>query len=88
MKRDTGDDASPTSGLVVRPPVEPGEINCRMWSFEEEEVNYYTCTKISDRYLMEVEEFFMLNPGLEPDCSNIEPNTRYCVRGCKLSEFL
>ena len=93
MKRAIGVDIDDFASATARPtpiqrrPVEVGEINCRLWSFGQKEVNYYTCTKLSDKYEIEVETFFMLNPDIKLDCSNVEPATRYCVRGCKLSEF-
>lgn len=78
----------PMEGREIQREIQPGEINCRLEADEEEEVNYNTCENIADRYDMEVKEFFFLNPDLKPDCSNIEPNTRYCVRGCKLTSSL
>lgn len=69
-------------GHIETPEIQPGEINCRLWSFKEEEVNHDTCMEIADGHDMEMAEFFFLNPDLKPDCSNIEPHTTYCVRGC------
>ncbi|KAI1371647.1 carbohydrate-binding module family 50 [Hypoxylon crocopeplum] len=61
--------------------VEPGEINCRYRGSTYEDVNYYTCTQLAERYEITIEKFFMLNPDLDPDCGNIQPNTDYCVDG-------
>ncbi|KAH8698048.1 hypothetical protein GQ44DRAFT_744344 [Phaeosphaeriaceae sp. PMI808] len=59
----------------------PGEINCRSWVDTDEDVNYYTCTAIADRFQITNEKFFMLNPEIKADCSNIVPLTTYCVAG-------
>lgn len=62
---------------------EPGEVTCRYWAKTESEVNYFSCTDLSNRYVVLLADFFKLNPGLKTDCSNIQPNTKYCVDGCK-----
>ncbi len=62
-----------------------GDIVCRFPGRTYADVNYYTCTELADRYKISLKEFFMLNPGLDPDCSNIKPYTVYCVDGCKSS---
>lgn len=67
---------------------EPGEINCRNWGNTYSTVNYYTCTELSNKYDIDVEHFFMLNPELTLDCKNIKPNTAYCVSGCKFRPSL
>ncbi|KAF1842320.1 carbohydrate-binding module family 18 protein [Cucurbitaria berberidis CBS 394.84] len=58
-----------------------GEINCRSWGKTYDTVNYYTCTEISNKYQITTDFFFSLNPTLKPDCSNIKPQSRYCVDG-------
>lgn len=68
---------------IVLGTAKPGEVNCRYASQTGSDVNYYTCTQLAERYEISVEEFFLINPMLEPDCSNIEPSTEYCVDGCK-----
>lgn len=60
-----------------------GEINCRYSALTGNDVNYYTCTQLADKYDISNEAFFKINPKLLPDCSNIQPDTLYCVRGCK-----
>jgi hypothetical protein len=60
-----------------------GEINCRYWTTTPAEVNHYTCLKISQRYSIFKDKLLKLNPNLAHDCSNVQPNTDYCVRGCK-----
>ncbi|KAH8174083.1 CFEM domain-containing protein [Sarocladium implicatum] len=62
--------------------VAPGDPVCRFWTESPEEVNYYTCSAMAESYGITVELFFQLNPGIDDsDCSNIEPNTEYCVAG-------
>jgi len=63
--------------------VAPGEINCRAWFDTGKDVNYYTCTQISNMFQISTDEFFKLNPEIKADCSNIKPLTTYCVDGCK-----
>ncbi|KAK1989604.1 hypothetical protein LX36DRAFT_648975 [Colletotrichum falcatum] len=66
---------------IVLGAAKPGEVNCRYASQTGRDVNYYTCTQLAEKYEISVEKFFLINPTLEPDCSNIEPNTEYCVAG-------
>lgn len=61
----------------------PGDINCRLPGRTFDVVNYYSCANLAETYSINLDHFFTLNPTLEPDCSNIQPNTEYCVRGCK-----
>ncbi|KAI1122882.1 carbohydrate-binding module family 50 [Nemania abortiva] len=58
-----------------------GDINCRFPGSTYAEVNYYTCAWLAYKYGITIEKFFMLNPGLDPDCGNIKPYTTYCVAG-------
>jgi hypothetical protein len=76
--------AAPTP-IVARnmPAVQPGELNCRFWAKTYDDPNYYTCTKMAKVYGITVGKFFSMYPTLLPDCSNIEPNTEYCVAGCE-----
>lgn len=61
-----------------------GKVNCRYSANTKDmELNYYTCTVLSRKYGITTDTFFMLNPELEPNCSNIRANTDYCVSGCK-----
>lgn len=66
-------------------PEEVGTIECRYETTisATESVNYYTCTELALRYGITVEQFFMLNPSVATDCSNLKNNATYCVRGCK-----
>ncbi|EFQ27420.1 hypothetical protein CGRA01v4_04505 [Colletotrichum graminicola] len=75
-------DISPTEGEPL-PVVNPGEINCRFWTNTPEEVDYYTCSRLARRYLMPVDQVFFLKPELDKDCSNIQPQTEYCVEGLR-----
>ena len=63
--------------------VTAGQVNCRYSGTTDSDVNYYTCTLLSQFYGISNQVFFTLNPGLALDCSNIQPNTPYCVSGCK-----
>ncbi|KAF3804810.1 hypothetical protein GCG54_00004079 [Colletotrichum gloeosporioides] len=89
-KRDLANFPSPTAGerpyvtpLVTRDIGEalPGEVVCRSWGETDEEVNYYTCTELADFHWIDIETFFKLNPEINDDCSNIQPNTEYCTDG-------
>jgi hypothetical protein len=62
-----------------------GEVNCRSTAPTTDQVNYYTCSLLAITYGITVEKFFTLNPTIDADCSNIQPNTNYCTAGCKLS---
>lgn len=64
--------------------VTTGEVNCRYSGTTDSTVNYYTCSLLSMFYGITNQVFFTLNPELALDCSNIMPNTPYCVSGCKL----
>ncbi|KAK1959916.1 hypothetical protein LY78DRAFT_619323, partial [Colletotrichum sublineola] len=70
-----------SENMIILGTAEPGEINCHYASRTGSNVNYYTCTQLAEKYEISVEEFFLINPTLEPDCSNIEPRTEYCVDG-------
>ncbi|KAK3938522.1 carbohydrate-binding module family 18 protein [Diplogelasinospora grovesii] len=67
--------------LVSTGNVSAGEINCRYSSTTGSDVNYYTCTQLATRYGITNDVLFTLNPTLSLDCSNIQPNTPYCVAG-------
>lgn len=68
---------------VTRPVIQPGEINCRFWHNTYEDPTYYTCTEMANLYGIALKDFFFLNPTVPPDCSNLKPNTKYCVIGCE-----
>ncbi|OBT74629.1 hypothetical protein VF21_06412 [Pseudogymnoascus sp. 05NY08] len=61
--------------------VTAGQVNCRYSGTTDSEVNYYTCTSLAKFYGISNKVFFTLNPELALDCSNIKPNTPYCVSG-------
>ncbi|KAK0657903.1 hypothetical protein B0T16DRAFT_402704 [Cercophora newfieldiana] len=65
--------ASPT-------PLKPGDINCRAWMSTWDDVNYYTCKKMANDWGVSIAGFFKMNPALKVDCSNIQPNTQYCIQ--------
>lgn len=60
-----------------------GDVVCRFESTTKSDVNYYTCMELALKYSISVEKFFELNPTINKECSNIKPNTEYCVKGCK-----
>jgi hypothetical protein len=63
--------------------VAPGEVNCRYTSTTGANVNYYTCSELANYYYITVDAFFKLNPTVDKECSNIKPNTEYCVERCR-----
>lgn len=66
---------------------EPGQVNCRYSANTKNDVNCCTCAQLAKRYGITLEVFFMLNPDVNPDCGNIEQNTKYCVAGCKCHKY-
>jgi hypothetical protein len=84
----SGSISSPSSTPVAVPintgNITAGEVSCLFAdSTEGLDINYYTCTLLANKWGISVENFFTLNPGLNPDCSNIQPDTDYCVLGCE-----
>jgi hypothetical protein len=77
---------TPTPSITSDVPnaiLSPGDINCRYDTDTVDDVNYNTCTELCQRYQITTDLFFILNPDLKTDCSNIMPRTTYCVAGCK-----
>lgn len=73
------------SPVITDGDIAAGQVNCRYTdSTEDMDINYYTCTALATKYGISVETFFLLNPDLKTDCSNIQPDTDYCVQGCKI----
>ncbi|KAG6015197.1 hypothetical protein E4U54_004008 [Claviceps lovelessii] len=64
-----------------RPGPKMGEVNCNDYSRSPASVNYYTCTQMARQRGITTDEFFLLNPSVEKDCSNLKPDTRYCISG-------
>ncbi|KGO66431.1 hypothetical protein PITC_067270 [Penicillium italicum] len=62
-------------------PPKAGEINCRKEGTSPSSVNYYTCTQMANDNQISVETFFLINPALKKDCSDIQANKGYCVDG-------
>ncbi|KAK6223465.1 hypothetical protein QIS74_03409 [Colletotrichum tabaci] len=58
-----------------------GDVVFRAFDESDEEVSDGICKDIADFYWIDVDFFFILNPGLERDCSNIQSNTEYCTDG-------
>lgn len=72
------------SPLITSGNISVGQVNCRYTANTAGmDINYYTCIQLADTYGISVEKFFMLNPSVLPDCSNIQANTDYCVARCK-----
>lgn len=63
--------------------LQPGDINCRGWGRTYDDAGYDTCTELSNNWGISLAWFFQINPTLLADCSNIEPNTFYCIDACK-----
>jgi hypothetical protein len=63
--------------------LDPGDVHCRRPSRTSDSVNYYTCYAMAEMNRISPDLFFTLNPTLNLDCSNIEPDTEYCVDGCE-----
>jgi hypothetical protein len=77
------------SPLYASGPVSVGQVNCRYTANTEGmDINYYTCTQLANENWITVQKFFILNPTVKPDCSNIQANTDYCVAGCKFEAHL
>jgi hypothetical protein len=85
MRQDPADPL-PTQGTPI--PVTVGEVNCRYWATTPDEVTYYTCSEMAQRYSISNDVLFNLNPGLARDCSNVQADTDYCVTGCKYLTYL
>jgi hypothetical protein len=60
-----------------------GDVVCEWSTTTKSSVNYYTCTELADKYGTPIDEFFKLNPTLNQECDNIQPDTQYCVIGCR-----
>jgi len=74
--------AVPTDA-VPQKSLKAGDINCRAWARTNDDPNYYSCKDLAERWSISTNWFFQINPTILPDCSNIRPNTRYCVHACK-----
>ncbi|KAM0554930.1 hypothetical protein ACHAPJ_006666 [Fusarium lateritium] len=61
--------------------IQAGSINCRLSTAAESKVNSNTCASIAKQYQITLDEFYELNPGLENDCKNVQPEIQYCVEG-------
>ena len=71
-----GDSLTSTGNVAV------GDVNCRYDARTEANVSNATCAQLATKYGVALDKFFVLNPLLETDCSNIQPDTDYCVEGC------
>ncbi|KAF6838863.1 hypothetical protein CMUS01_04469 [Colletotrichum musicola] len=64
-----------------RATVSTGDVVCRAYGETGQDVNYYTCMEMAKFWWIDVDFFFTLNPTLNKDCGNIQPNTEYCTDG-------
>jgi hypothetical protein len=55
------------------------EVRCRYNSIAPDKVTYYTCTELATKYGISVQQLFLLNPLLDPDCTSIQAGEPYCV---------
>jgi hypothetical protein len=72
--------------LISTGNITAGEINCRYSATTSNDVDGDTCAQLATKYGIAKDKFFVLNPTVNPDCSNIEPDTEYCVAGCQFPE--
>lgn len=83
--------AEPTPSAVVTPfanksaSVAPGDIVCRSWAQTYDNVGYWSCKELADKFGITLDKFWLLNPQLAPDCKGVKSNTEYCVAGCESS---
>ncbi|KAK3372074.1 hypothetical protein B0H63DRAFT_563576 [Podospora didyma] len=71
-----------TPALMPRGEIGVGQVNCQYESAPTpEDVDATTCQALADKYLVSIDTIFLLNPSLKRDCSNVKPNTQYCVKG-------
>lgn len=73
----------PTIAWLPDKPIKAGDINCRSYDRTYDDANYYSCKELAYKWNIRLAWFFQINPTLLPDCSNILPNTLYCIRACK-----
>ncbi|KAK8128692.1 hypothetical protein PG984_009800 [Apiospora sp. TS-2023a] len=76
---------APTDALHYAPeesiPTGPGVVDCWSWDRTNEEVNRNTCAELAESHHKTLDFFFLLNPDLDKDCSDIRPDSEYCVAG-------
>jgi hypothetical protein len=77
------DDCQPSTWNKKREANHVCDIVCRYDTMTSQDVNYYTCAEINNKYELSMDKLVDLNPGLQQDCKNVEPETKYCVKGCK-----
>jgi hypothetical protein len=79
------DDCQPSTWNKKRETNHVGDIVCRYDTVTNQDVNYYTCAEINNKYELSMDRLVDLNPGLQQDCENVKPETKYCVKGCECS---
>ncbi|KAL1910215.1 hypothetical protein Sste5344_003829 [Sporothrix stenoceras] len=72
---------TPRKGVISTSNVAVGDVNCRYDATTGSKVSSATCAELAKKYGIREEVFFKLNPSVLPDCSNIGPDTDYCVAG-------
>ncbi|KAK2039765.1 hypothetical protein LZ31DRAFT_558462 [Colletotrichum somersetense] len=58
-----------------------GDIICRYEIEKSPDISAASCAMYAAMYGIDTDTFFSLNPELDSACSNIQPNTKYCVKG-------
>lgn len=77
------DDCQPSTWNKKRETIQVGDIVCRYDTVTSQDVNYYTCAEINNKYELSMDKLMDLNPELRQDCKNVKPETKYCVKGCE-----
>jgi hypothetical protein len=58
-------------------------ITCRYNTTSPHTIAYYTCSQLATKYGISVDTFVLLNPGVNAACTNLQPDTKYCVDGSR-----
>ncbi|KAF2720855.1 carbohydrate-binding module family 18 protein [Polychaeton citri CBS 116435] len=56
-------------------------LDCRYNITSPDVISYYTCFELASKYGISVDTFVLLNQGVNAACSNLTPDTVYCVDG-------
>ena len=63
--------------------LKPGDVNCREGFSAHDPVTPDSCASLARFGGISLKKFFILNPTLKEDCSNIIADTQYCIGGCR-----
>ncbi|OHF02988.1 hypothetical protein CORC01_01746 [Colletotrichum orchidophilum] len=58
-----------------------GDITCRYETETSADISAASCAMYAAIYGIDTDTFLSLNPEIDSACSNIQPNTKYCVKG-------